>query len=358
MIRAIEVVAACEQLGFALAGVCHARPSDWADDFRAWLAAGRHGTMSYLAEQVETRLDISKLLPKVRSIVMVGDVYAPRGCVGPRGAASGEPSGRIARYARGRDYHQVIKRRLYSLRAELQQRFAGHEYAVFVDLKPTMDREHALRAGLGWVGKHTLLINPRLGSWFVLGGLATTLEIEPSPAPVADACGTCTRCIDACPTGAISPYRVDASRCISYLTIERRLPIAPELHGAMGDWVLGCDVCQEVCPHNSTRPGVEPPARPNPAYAARRDSLPLLEVLGWREADWQRAARGTAMKRAFFDMIKRNAIIALGNAALATGAPPELRLQVAQRLRELLRDPSEPELARETASATLRRLGG
>ncbi len=358
MIRASEVVAACERLGFALAGVCRARPSDWSDAFRSWLASGQHGTMFYLAEQVEVRLDITKLLPNARSIVMVGDVYAPRGRDEPRSGRAGEPRGRIARYARGRDYHQVIKRRLYTLRAELRARFAGHEHAVFVDLKPTMDREHALRAGLGWIGKHTLLINPKLGSWFVLGGLATTLEIEPSPGPLADACGTCTRCIDACPTGAISPYRVDASRCVSYLTIERRRPIAPELHEGMRDWVLGCDVCQEVCPHNSPRPGAEPPARPNPAYAARRESLPLFEVLGWRETDWGLVAGGTAMKRAFFDMIKRNAIIALGNAALAPTSPPTLRSEVCRRLRELVSDPSEPALAREAASATLRRIGG
>jgi len=184
-----------------------------------------------------------------------------------------------------------------------------------------MEREHALRAGLGWIGKHTLLINPRLGSWMFLGGIAMSLDAAapPEQEAVTDHCGTCTRCIDACPTDAIEPYSVDARRCISYLTIEHREGIDPDLAGKVGDWIFGCDICQEVCPHNSPRPaGAElSEAGVREEYRSDRSSFSLLEVLGWDEDDRRARLRGSAMKRAKLGMFKRNATIVQANQGRA-----------------------------------------
>lgn len=319
-----EVVGACLARGFALAGVAAAEASQRGEAFRAWLAEGKCGDMEYLRVDVPVRTDIRRLIPGCRSVVMVADRYGARG----EAAEAREAGvGRIARYARGRDYHAAMKRRLHGVADGLRARFPGARFRAFVDTAPVMEREQAVRAGLGWIGKHTLLIHPRLGSWLLLGGIATTLHLEAEPGgggPVADHCGACTRCIDACPTGAIAPYTVDARRCISYLTIERRGAIDPSLHAAMGDWIFGCDVCQEVCPHNGPAPaggrgGRGSEGGVNAAYAPRRRGFDLLEVLGWTEADRRRAFATSAMKRATLGMMKRNAAIALANARRAAG---------------------------------------
>jgi epoxyqueuosine reductase len=301
-----EVIEACRALGFALAGVTRARRTDRERELRGWLAAGKHGSMGWMEELLEERLDVCKMLPGARSVVMVGDVYgAGRGEAGPG-------MGRIARYARGRDYHVVMKRRLHRLADVLRGRFPREEFRSFVDTGPVLEREHAVRAGLGWVGKHTLLINPALGSYVLLGGMVTTLEIGvPPEAPGAldDSCGTCTRCIDACPTGAITPYSVDARRCISYLTIEHSGTIEEELQARMGGWLFGCDVCQEVCPYNR---GADE-GMVYPAYRGGRSGLSIAEVMRWGSAEHERAVRGTAMKRATLGMLQRNAAIVAGN---------------------------------------------
>ncbi|HVZ95051.1 MAG TPA: tRNA epoxyqueuosine(34) reductase QueG [Phycisphaerales bacterium] len=342
-----RVLSLCRAQGFALAGITPALPSDRASEYREWIASGKHGEMAYLARNVEERLDPRRLLPGAKSIIVVADQYAvrgepttstsrspvpPIGCSEPIGAlttATAPESGRkpeagsrkpglIARYAQGRDYHDVMKKRLHAIADALraEQWGQGHEFRSFVDTAPVLEREHAARAGLGWIGKHTLLINPRLGSWLFLGGILTTLDI-PIPSdqqPIPDHCGTCTRCIDACPTKAITPHSVNATRCISYLTIEHRSPINPQLHSAIGDWLYGCDICQEVCPHNSPRPdGTIDTGTINPDYAPKRDSFDLLEVLNWTEDDRRRAVRGTAMTRAKLDMFHRNAMIARAN---------------------------------------------
>jgi epoxyqueuosine reductase len=278
----------------------------------------------------------------------VADLYARRGesedAVLPRG------HGRIARYARGRDYHVVMKKRLHALADRLRQEFPGAEFRAFVDTAPVLEREYAQRAGLGWIGKHTLLLDPRLGSYLLLGGLFTTLELE-APADqvvVSDHCGACTRCIEACPTQAITERSVDATRCISYLTIERRLPISPELRAGLGDWLFGCDICQEVCPHNSRRPAGAAVGEARPEYAAGRSSFDLLEVLGWDEAARSRAFTGSAMKRATLAMMKRNAVIVAGNQIRQRGDAGLLA-----RVREIAADEGEPELVREAAAAVL-----
>lgn len=309
--RAQDVLERCRGLGFAAAGVCAAEPSRFSEQFRAWLARGEHGSMGYMAGNVEVRLDVRLLLDGARSVVMVADQYALRGDVADERRAG---FGRVARYARGDDYHEAIKKRLHALCDELGVMYPCEQFRSFVDTAPVLERELAARCGIGWQGKHTLIISPVLGSYLLLGGVVTTMEMA-APAgqsPAMDHCGTCTRCIDACPTQAIRPYSVDAARCISYLTIEHRGEIEPEFHRLMGDWIFGCDVCQEVCPHNSARN--EQRGSVHPAYEPKRTGFDLLEVLGWAEEDRRAAFRGSSMKRAKLEMMKRNAAIARANA--------------------------------------------
>lgn len=356
-LEASKVVEACQRLGFALAGTCLVSPSNHAEQYLTWLREGKHGTMEYLARNTDLRADPRLLLPGARSAVMVADIYHERGRppnsqpTAPRTS----PVGKIAKYARGRDYHKVMKKRLHTLCDQLRAEHPSAEFRAFVDTAPFMEREVAQLAGLGWIGKHTLLIHPRLGSYFLLGGILTTLDIAPPSSTVSDHCGTCTRCIDACPTQAITPHSVDASRCISYLTIENRAAIDPQFHEAIGDWLYGCDICQDVCPHNSPRAEGIPVGVMNSDYTPRRDSLTLLDVLGWTEDDRLHAFAGTAMTRATLAMMKRNAVIVAGNA-IKNGCPDPHREALLQRLKELAQDLAEtPELA-SLAGATLRRL--
>lgn len=382
--RSHDIIQLALSRGFADAGVASVEPSAWADEIRAWLAAGKHGSMAYLAANVAERLDLARAIPGARSLLLVADQYWSRG----RDAAQDRAEvsevapghGKVARYARGRDYHEVIKRRLHELCDALRAEFPGELFRAFVDTAPVLEREHAARAGLGWIGKHTLLIHPRRGSYFFLGGIATSLELPtiPERRQEPDHCGTCTRCIDACPTRAITPYSVDASRCISYLTIEHRGVIEPEFHASMGDWLFGCDVCQEVCPHNSARAnhvqansaGHDDDARAANAalnergsgedrvtgsacaeYREARRSLPLLDVLGWKAEDRSRVLSGSAMKRATLAMLRRNAIIVAANTLR-----DQERVALVARLREIAGDDGEDALVRETAKQTLERM--
>lgn len=291
----------------------------------------------------------------VRSFIVVADLYATRGeGSGPSDSSSGgSPAparGKIARYARGRDYHAVVKKRLHALSDVLRARFPGEGFVSFVDTVPLLERELAALSGLGWTGKHTLLIHRELGSWFFLGGVGTSLVLEPPPEQALDTdhCGSCTRCIDACPTKAISDHRVEATRCISYLTIEHQGRIPAEHHRAIGPWLYGCDICQEVCPHNSARESAAGTADANLNYRGTRDSFDLLEVLGWTEPDRNREFRNSAMKRVTLGMMKRNAIIVAGNV-LQEREDATLR----QRLLSLREDAAEPDLVRETAREVL-----
>lgn len=348
-----RVLARCDGLGFALSGVCDAGPSGHADALRAWIEAGKHGSMAYLAEHAALRADPGLVLEGARSAVMVADLYATRDSNLDAPLQPGQ--GRIARYARGRDYHTVLRKRLIRLVEELRADFPDAGFRVFTDTAPVAERELAVRAGLGWTGKHTLAIHPKVGSYFLLGGILTTLELQPpaSQAVVTDHCGSCTRCIDACPTGAITPYSVDARKCVSYVTIERREAVDPGLFAGVGDWVYGCDICQEVCPHNSAR-GEAPMGKPaNPAYGSERDRFDLLEVLGWDEAARSAAFTGSAMKRARLDMMKRNAVIVAGNW-LRRGHDGGLRA----RLEAIAGDEGEAGMVREAAVAVLGSVGG
>ncbi len=346
-----SVLQRCHDLGFALAGVAPVRATRYERELRDWLAAGSHGEMQYLAEHLRERLDPRRIVPGARSILCVADRYHDGGPE-PERSPEQRPRGRVARYARGDDYHQVIKKRLHHLADELAGEFPGETFRACVDTAPVLEREVAQRAGLGAVGKHTLLIEPGVGSWLLLGELITTLELAPSEPSGEDPCGTCTRCIDACPTGAIAPWTVDATRCISYLTIEHRSDIAPDFHEAIGDWIFGCDVCQDVCPHNQPT-GRAAGAPVHPAYAPRREGFDLLEVLGWDEQGRRDAFVRSAMKRAKLAMMKRNAIIVAGNV-LARRDEPALR----QRIEAIAADTDEDLMVRRTARSVLKNSSG
>ncbi len=348
------VVSMCLDAGFAAAGVASVEPTRWERELRAWLAAGKHGTMSWLENNVEVRADPARLVEGARAAVMVADLYHTRVDGGDLPLEPGQ--GRVARYARGTDYHDVIKKRLHTLCDALRGRFPGERFRAFTDTAPVLERELAQRAGIGWTGKHTLTIHPRIGSYLLLGGFVTTLTLETPEAQhaVTDHCGTCTRCIDACPTDAITPYSVDGSVCISYLTIEHRSPIDGRFHEAMGAWVFGCDVCQEVCPHNSPREPEQLPEGGRTRHAAYEptrepaDRFDLLEVLGWNAEDRSRVLSKSAMKRATLAMWRRNVAIAAGNA-LRSNDLPDLRA----RLTSIAADDTEDPMVRDAARQAL-----
>ena len=236
-------------LGFDSVGFCSADPPETLKQFDKWIEKGRHGTMAYLARNRQLRADPRGMLPEAKSVVAVTMNYNQ-----PNPHAPGMPH--IARYALGRDYHKVVRQRLRKLAAFIEATHVGAKTRVCVDSAPVLEREYANRAGLGWYGKNTMLIDSKRGSWFFIGIILTSLELQPDKRAVGG-CGTCTACIDACPTGAIimddDRWQVNATRCISYLTIEHKGDISPELEGKIGTGTFGCDVCQEVCPFNGPR---------------------------------------------------------------------------------------------------------
>jgi len=309
--------------GFERVGMARARPVARTGYVRDWLARGWAGDMDYLRRHHRLREDPARLLPGARSVVVVAHNYNHRPASvqtpGPRGpystADQGEPPrGRIAQYAWGRDYHRVLRKKLQRLAGQLHQ--LGDEPVqtrVCVDTAPIMERELAAAAGIGWIGKNTIIVHAELGSFFLLGEIITTLELEPST-PIPDRCGSCTRCLDACPTGAlVAPYQMDARRCISYLTIEHRGDIDRSLRPLMGNWVFGCDVCQDVCPYNRRAPLTSEPAyEPNDRNPLGPRPL-LADLINLSEEQYRRYFAGSAMGRATLDMLRRNARIARGN---------------------------------------------
>jgi epoxyqueuosine reductase len=297
------------ELGFDLVGVAPAHPSAHREYVRQWLDTGKAGTMDYLARRFDERTDPGTYLPGAASVVCVALNYYTELAPVPHDERAAHA--RVARYALGDDYHEIIKRRLYDLADWIREQAPGAQTRCGVDTVPVLERELAARAGIGWVGKNTLVIHPRLGSWLLLGEVVTTIPL-PADEPVTDHCGTCTRCLDACPTAAITePYKLDASRCISYLTIEHREEIAAEFHQPLGDWLYGCDVCQDVCPHNHKVEETTDPAL-KPRFAS--GTLDVRAVLRWGDDEYRQNLRHSAMKRVKLPVLKRNAEIVAKNA--------------------------------------------
>jgi epoxyqueuosine reductase len=323
-------------LGFELAGIARAAPADSFDRLRDWLARGFAGEMSYMQRHEDARRHPSSILPEVRSVLMVAMNYKQED----------EPQriGRVAQYARGTDYHDVLRERLNQLLAWVQQEVPGCKGRGVVDTAPLLERDFARRAGLGWFGKNTMLLNKHLGSFFFLGALLLDLELTPDPPHEASHCGTCTACLDACPTRAFpGPGELDARRCISYLTIELKGPVAEELRQPLGDWLFGCDVCQDVCPWNRKVPtGTEPALQSRPELEA----IDPVELLDLSEEDFRRHFRGTALMRTKRRGLLRNAALVLGNHGDFLALPV---------LRRALHDP-EP-LVREAAQWAIEQIG-
>jgi epoxyqueuosine reductase len=308
-----RVKALAAAAGFNRVGITRPAPAARAAYYRDWLAGGQMGTMGSLARNRQIRENSQNLLPGARSIICVALNYG-RG--EPLSAAPDEPHGRVAQYARGEDYHRVMYEMLRALVSQLRSELGDFDARICVDSAPVLERELAAAAGLGWIGKNTLVLHERQGSYAFLGEVFTTLELEPD-GPVTDHCGTCTRCLDACPTGALrAPYQMDARRCISYLTIEYRGPIPDDLKPQVGDWLFGCDICQEVCPFNSRAPQGSQPAIMADRTPARLPLVPLIEL---RSGGLRRLTRKSALRRASLRMWRRNARLALEN--LRRGAP-------------------------------------
>ena len=296
-------------LGFDLAGVAPAEPSRFRDYLRKWLDEGRGGSMNYLSNRFDERTDPTTYLPGAQSVICVAmNYFYPL----EEPPAEQKPfHGRIARYALGDDYHELMKRRLHELADWIRQLAPQAQTRAAVDTAPVLERELASRAGIGWVGKNTCIIHPRIGSWLLLGQVLTTLPL-PADEPIADHCGTCTRCIDACPTAAINePYQLDASRCISYLTIEHREEIPHEFHKTIGNWLYGCDICQDVCPHNTRAPATTV-AEFKPRFPT--GSLDVREVMKWETEAYRQTLSNSAIKRVKLPVLQRNARIVLENA--------------------------------------------
>jgi epoxyqueuosine reductase len=301
--------------GFDRAGVASLEPVEHGEAFRRWLARGDQASMTYLEWRVEARVDPSSIFPGARSALCVALQYYP---LAGEEESEGDLWPRVARYARGRDYHELMEGRLARLAERIRGAFPGTLTRPYVDTGPVLERELAARAGLGAIGKHTNLLHPEAGSWFLLGELFTTLDLAPD-VPLADLCGSCTRCLEACPTGALpEPYRLDSNRCISYWTIEHRGAIPEEVRPLLGDWVFGCDLCQEACPWNAAPPAADHPELRLPP--ARR-ALDLAGLLALSREEYTARFRGSPMKRARHDGLRRNAVVAMGNRADPRYAP-------------------------------------
>jgi epoxyqueuosine reductase len=334
-----ELDRAAHEQGFAAVAVAEATALERdAARLADWLAQGRQAGMQWMQRYRRQRADPRELLVGCRSVVTLLLNYGP-------GRAVGEPGGRVARYARGRDYHRVMRAKLVRLAQWLEER-TGAAARTCVDTGPVLERAWAERSGLGWIGKNANLLTRGLGSWVLLGEVLTTARIAADPGPHADLCGSCTACLDGCPTGAIvEPGVVDSNACISYWTIEHRGPIPAGRREAIADLIFGCDVCQEVCPWNRSF------ARPteDPALGLRQDleALDPERILALDEGQFRARFSGTALMRAKWEGLRRNACIVLGNLGRREALPA---------LERALGDPDE--VVRSHAAWAIERIRG
>src|SRR6059058_972749 len=299
-----RLISYAQQIGFDSCRIAACAAPTYGTEFRAWLRKSAHGEMNYMERGEEKRCDPQKVLPGARSIVVLALNYFQ----GEQVQASEDAKGKIARYAWGDDYHQVIESKLDKIDTFLRD-FGGQQ-KYYVDTGPILERDHAARAGIGWHGKNTMLIDERLGTWFFLAEILTTLELPPDQ-PVADRCGTCERCIKACPTGAITaPHRLDARRCISYLTIELKGPIPLEFRHLIGNRIFGCDDCLDACPWNRFAQ-----VSHETAFSSRESTngMSLREYLELTDAEFRQLFKQLPIKRIKRRGFLRNVCVALGN---------------------------------------------
>ncbi len=344
------------RLGFLLAGVTTPDPPPHFAFFERWLEQGYHGEMAYLATERsrQRRADPRAILPECRSILVLAIPYSP-----PPAPPETPLTGRVAAYALGEDYHEVLLPRLERLVAFIEERL-GHPvpHRYYTDTGPLLERDLAQRAGLGWIGKNTCLIHPRHGSYFFLAEILLGIELEPDPPFPTDHCGTCTRCIQACPTGAILPGRtLDARRCISYLTIENKGAIPEDLRPQIGNWIFGCDLCQIVCPWNRfAAPEGDPAFRPQDESGlpgAGSAATDLIATLALSPDDFRQRFRRSPLRRARRSGLLRNVAVTLGNLGdpralpaleQAAGDPEPLVRQHAEWARQRLGQAPLPSL--------------
>lgn len=295
------------RLGFDACGISRAEKLDEeAYRLEEWLNQGRHASMKWMENHFDKRTDPRLLVDGAKTVISVLHNYFQ----GDDGVEADPDAGRISRYAWGNDYHEILKEKLFLLFEWLRVEVGEVGGRAFVDSAPVMDKVWAQKSGLGWIGKSTMLLNRSIGSYFFIGELIIDLELPPD-GPIPDYCGSCTRCIDACPTDALTPYQIDAGRCISYLTIENRDAEFPEeLSSEIGNWIFGCDICQDVCPWNKfSRQTTEPAFLP-------RSGIRNTELREWAELDlesFRQRFRKNPVKRTKYDGFQRNVRVALGN---------------------------------------------
>ncbi|HSF81086.1 MAG TPA: tRNA epoxyqueuosine(34) reductase QueG [Anaerolineales bacterium] len=354
-----SIKAQAYRLGFQLVGVTTPEPPPHLSFYERWLAAGYHGEMAYLASERarQRRADPRLVLPGCQSILVLGVRYpSPESQpqLGDSHPYRKTPRGQVASYAWGDDYHDALPVRLEALADFIAGQVGGPvAHRSYTDSGPLLERELAQRAGLGWIGKNTCLIHPRQGSYFLLAELLLDVELEPDPPFQADHCGSCTRCIEACPTGCILPDRtLDARRCISYLTIELKGAIPLQLRPRLGEWVFGCDICQQVCPWNRrfASPEGDPAFAPRPGLPAPD----LLAELALSQADFSRKFKGSPLKRARRRGYLRNVALALGNTLAEGNAAGPAALPA---LAQVLQHDPEP-LVRGHAAWAMGQIGG
>ncbi len=335
------------ELGFQQLGITGIDLADDAARLQEWLDLGWHGEMDWMARHGHKRTDPAALVPGTLRVISARMDYLTDGPA--MQAVLDDPTlAYVSRYALGRDYHKVLRQRLQSLADRIAAVVGPFGYRAFVDSAPVLEKPLARNAGLGWIGKHTNLIHPRAGSWFFLGELYTDLPL-PVDTPATDHCGTCTRCITACPTEAIvAPYRLDARRCISYLTIELDGPIPEPLRAAIGNRIYGCDDCQMVCPWNKfAQLAGEPDFRARHGLA----DASLLELFGWDEEEFLRRTEGSAIRRIGHHRWLRNIAVALGNAPRSPAIVAALLARAAHPS-EIVREHVAWALSRQQSNAT------
>lgn len=300
-----------QEMGFQQIGITDTDISQHSEKLGQWLAKNYHGDMHYMADREGLRQQPDALLPETLRVISFRMDYLPEENNPPAALLAKKDTAYISRYALGRDYHKLIRKRLSQLADRIRERGGVHGRA-FVDSAPVLERGFAEKAGLGWIGKNSMLINPKAGSWFFLGEIYTDLALPTDPPQQTGHCGTCRACLDDCPTGAIvAPYQVDARRCISYLTIELKTAIPEDLRPLMGNRVFGCDDCQLVCPWNKfAEPTAEGDFKPRHGL----ENAELLELFGWTEQEFDQRTLGSAIRRIGYERWLRNLAVALGNA--------------------------------------------